>query len=246
MENDEKFTNFIERNESNLDNIFKLEFKDQNYKNNLKFISWRDSMIRKFGRNAKLFKCILDNILFYTTNKDCKNYPFYKSTCPCCNQEICFFCYRASSDSYGNGTCCLGRKIYCIFFQDGLRLINPVHPEKDYKPKFKNLLKFYFIPGVNLLFFMAQMHIQLFYKLALKNDMPKTKGDYLLNYEDRYHKNYLTLQIFVVIDAAFSLILTISYLILNLLFILLLTIISLPFKLYPMKYYMGIAYGTLG
>ena len=76
--------------------------------------------------------------------------------------------------------------------------------------------------------------------------MPKTKGDYLLNYEDRYHKNYLTLQIFVVIDAAFSLILTISYLILNLLFILLLTIISLPFKLYPMKYYMGIAYGTLG
>ena len=28
-------------------------------------------------------------------------------------------------DHYGNGMCCLSNKIYCFFFQDGFRFINP-------------------------------------------------------------------------------------------------------------------------
>ena len=200
----------------------------------------------EYGDNARLFKCVTDNILFYTSDEDCKNYPLFKSTCPCCKGDVCYYCHRRSKDSYGNGTCCLNRKVYCFFFQDGLRLINPIGVENDYKPKFENLLTYFFIPGWNLLWFMAEMHIALFYKLSLKNYHPKKSTIYLPNYEDRYNKIYLTLQILVVIDIAFSIILTVSYILLNLYFIITLTIISLPFKLYPMKYYMGIAYGARG
>ena len=127
---------------------------------------------------------------------------------------------------------------------DGLRLIAPLS-EKDYPPNFDETLKFFLIPGINLLFFMATMHISLFYKLSVKNDKNKKNDNgYLLNYELRYNKCYTTLQILVGIDIAFSIILTLPYVLLNLYFIVIILIISIPFKFYPMKYYMGIAYGT--
>ena len=92
---------------------------------------------------------------------------------------------------------------------------------------------------------MATMHTSLFYKLSLKNDKnQKDDKGYFLNYEDRYKKCYKTLQILVGIDIAFSVILTLSYILLNIYFIIIILIISIPFKFYPMKYFMGIAYGT--
>ena len=220
------------------DNAFKKEYASQNLSKNIEFRNWKNKMIQKYGRNAKLFKCNKDNILFYTSNEDCKSYPFYQSICPCCNNPICYYCHRYGRDSYGNGLCCLSRKFYCFFFQDGLALIN-----QDYDPDYFHKSLFYFlIPGINLLFFMATMHIQLFYKLSLKND--ENYEGYLRNYEDRYNKNYTTLQILVGIDIAFSVVLAFSYVLLNIYFIIIMLIISIPFKLFPMKYYIGIAYGS--
>ena len=242
MENDEKILNFNESNELKFNNTFKLDYLNQNLRRNADFQKWKNSMIEEYGRDAKLFTCNYEKLLFYTSNEDCKNYPFYQSICPSCKRPICYYCHRYGRDSYGNGTCCLRRKIYCFFFQDGLRLINPIGAENDYKPKLKKSLFYFLIPGVNLLFFMAEMHIALFYKLAVKNN---EGSEYLSNYEDHIKRNYIILQITVGIDIAFSVVLTFSYILLNIYFIIFLTIISLPFKLYPMKYYMGIAYGTI-
>ena len=106
---------------------------------------------------------------------------------------------------------CKEESIYCFFFMDGLRLIAPL-TKNDYPPNFEETLKLFLIPGINLLFFMATIHISLFYKLSLKNDKNKKddKG-YLLNYEDRYNKCYTTLKILFGIDIAFSVILTFIY-----------------------------------
>ena len=123
MEN-EKENNLIE---SILpDNAFRTEYAFQNLNRNVEFRNWKNKMIQKYGRNAKLFKCTKDNIYFYTSNEDCKSYPFYQGLCPCCQRPICYYCHRYVEDHYGNGLCCLSRKFYCFFFQDGLRLINPV------------------------------------------------------------------------------------------------------------------------
>ena len=239
MENEEKL------NDVPLpENAFQLEYAGQKLnEDNIVFRRWHDKMIEKFGRKAKLFKCIKDNIYFYASNEDCKSYPFYQSRCPCCNNPICYYCHRYNKDSYGNGLCCLSRKFYCFFFQDGLRLINPIAPDHDYPQDYDQSLTYFLIPGLNLLFFMATMHTELFYKLSLSNDLGH--NGYLRNYEDRYKNNYTTLQILVGIDIAFSLVLTFCYLLLNIYFIIILLIISIPFKFYPMKYYMGIAYGTM-
>ena len=165
--------------------------------------------------------------------------------CPLCKNHICFFCHRSSTDSFGPGTCCLRRRIYCTFFQIGFDLINPIDREHYYGHDFHKALIFYFIPGINLLFFIAEIHVSLFYKLGLKNYKPKKYNKYIRNYELRYNKNYKTLQILVGIDIAFSIAITFSYILLNLYFIIILTIISLPFKLYPMKYYISIAYRNI-
>ena len=244
MENDEKILNFNESNELKFNNTFKLDYLNQNLRRNADFQKWKNSMIEEYGRDAKLFTCKYEKLLFYTSNEDCKNYPFYQSICPSCKRPICYYCHRYGRDSYGNGTCCLRRKLYCFFFQDGLRLINPIDPENDYKPKLRKLLFYFFIPGLNLLLFMAEIHVALFYKLSLKNDEDSGSG-YLSNYEEHFKRNYIILQIIVGIDIAFSVVLTFSFILLNIYFIIFLTIISLPFKLYPMKYYMGIAYGTI-
>ena len=242
MENETNI-NLIENKES--EDIFKLDYYEQNYNTNAEFRRWRNSMMIKFGRNSRLFKCMDDEILFCSTNEDCKNFPFYQSKCPLCKNHICFFCHRSSTDSFGPGTCCLRRRFYCTFFQIGFDLINPIDREHYYGHDFHKALIFYFIPGINLLFFIAEMHVSLFYKLGLKNYKPKKYNKYIKDYELRYKKNYKTLQILVGIDIAFSIALTFSYILLNLYFIIILTIISLPFKLYPMKYYISIAYRNI-
>ena len=219
------------------DNVFKTEYASQNInKNNIEFRNWQNKMIQKYGRDARLFRCIKDNIIFYTSNEDCKSNPFYQSICPCCNKPICYYCHRYRKDRYENGLCCLSRKLYYFFFKDGLRLINPVGEGTD----FDLYLFFFLIPGINLLFFMATMHTHLFYKLSLSNK--KVNNRFLITYYNHLKRNKMIFQILVGIDIAFSVVLTFSYVLLNIYFIIIMLIISIPFKFYPMKYLFGIGY----
>ena len=247
MENDEKNNYMIGNSELNLYNIFRLDYINQNYKHSADFQRWKTSMLNKFGRNAILYKCIADKILFYARNEDYKSYPFCQSICPSCKNPICYHCHRFKEDHYGNGSCCIRRKIYCIFFQDGLRLINPINIENDYPQSFRGALFYFLIPGYNLLFFIATIHIAFFYKLGIKNYELKKNNGYIIDYETKIkkNKNKILLKIIVAFDIGLSFLLTFSLILLNLYFIIFMLIISLPFNLIPMKYYMGIAYGTI-
>ena len=92
MEIDSNY-NLIEKNK-NFENIFKLDYKEQNLNNNLNFIKWKNEMLEKYGRDAKLFKCVKDNLFFYVSNRDTKGDHLHLGKCPQCQRFICFFCTR--------------------------------------------------------------------------------------------------------------------------------------------------------
>ena len=243
MENDEcqRGLNIINENEQHLDNVFKLDYLNQKLNDNVEYKKWLNENIQIYGKNYKLFQCSMDKLLFITSTSDCKSYPFYQSICPKCKNPICYFCSRYGRDSYGGGNCCLRRRIYCKLFEDSLRLINPYNNHQDVI-FFKDCFTVFIIPGINLLYFMKEMHCAFFYKLGIKNDITGYNGD-IHNYEYHIQRNsFNILALFVVINILFALVLSISYIILNTYFIIFILIISLPFKFYPLKYILGIGY----
>ena len=53
-----------DNNSKNTENIFKLDYKGQSLKSSLIFDSWKNKMLLKYGRDAKLFKCKEENLYF--------------------------------------------------------------------------------------------------------------------------------------------------------------------------------------
>ena len=227
-----------ESKEHNSYNQFKLDYNNQQLEGNIKFQKWKNLMIAQYGRNAKLFKCLNDDVLFYSFNKDCKKHPIYKSICPCCHKYICYFCHRYNNDEYAS--CCILRKICSYFLEDGLRFINP---NGHHYSEFTKILKFFLIPGFHLIFLIFQIHIEFFYILATKKARNNNNKNYLLSYGEQMERNYTLFQVFIGFDVASSILLTFVFLLLNIYVIVFLLIISIPFRLYPMKYYMGIFFG---
>ena len=124
MENDEIFSTFDELilNDDN-PNTFSLQYPDQKLKNNPSYEKWRQLMLKKYGNDAKEFKCIKDNILFYTSKNDYEEYPYYKSICPKCEEDICYFCSKViiDLDIYN---CCFKRAMKCLLYKDGFIYIS--------------------------------------------------------------------------------------------------------------------------
>ena len=54
-----------EENIENIESIFKIEYPNKKLDNNKEYIEWKKSMVKKYGNNAKEFKCLKDNILYY-------------------------------------------------------------------------------------------------------------------------------------------------------------------------------------
>ena len=169
MENDEykRGLNIIEENTLNLENAIKLDYDNQKLDGNAEFEKWKNLNIKKYGQNYRLFKCLLDKLVFITTKEDCKSFPFYQSKCPKCQKPICYFCNRYAHDSFGNGTCCIRRRICCMILQEGFRYIKPY--KEIYIGDFKDSLKKFIIPVFNFLYFTAEIQCAFFYKLTTKN-----------------------------------------------------------------------------
>ena len=72
-----------------------------------------------------------------------------------------------------------------MFFQDGFKFINPIGRDKDYpfKSKYPEAFKYFIIPIYSLLWFIAELHVALFYKIRLKKDKVSEDG-YANYYED--------------------------------------------------------------
>ena len=220
---------------SKSENAFKIEYIGQTLKINAKFRDWKNKMLIKYGNNAKLFHCKYDNIYFYTTNNDCKSIPYYKSKCPICGRSICYYCSRYTIDNYDRGRCCIKRRIYCIFFQDGFSVIDLPFSSKDGELYF--LLIIFIIPILSFILIIGYFSIVFYYKLKIKNT--KDYHGHLNTYDESFKNDYLFITV-TIINVLFAIVLSIPFSIIDIYFKLLILLISLPFKMYPLKYYFGI------
>ena len=233
MENDDKEKKLYNFSE-NKDNIFTSEYKGQSIKNNINYKNWENSMLEKYGKDAKLFHCQEDDILYYVSNKECMEYPYYCTRCPKCNYFICYYCETMTNhDKAEFGKCCLKRRLYYSFHQDSQEYINPIGPFAKYAGRFSPF--FFLIPFVNLVYIIACISALLFYKLNLKYKDDNYEYEYRL--KDKYACTFI---VFFVLNGLFAIILSIPYIIINIYFLLFLWLISLPFKLIPIKYLGGI------
>ena len=220
---------------SSLD-VFILDYGDQYFRNNIEFQKFEISMKKKYGNNAKLFKCKKDKILFYDNSP---NFPFYESKCPKCKKSICYFC--SSINSISQEKCCLTKRIYYMFKVDGFLFFDK-YPNQYHKKNinFNDSLIFCVVPFVNLLYFIGCLHAILFYRLKCKNQDPNYDYlDYDLRLSNSDRNIFFQRSIFL-LDAFCSLLLSIPLIILNIYFTIIIIIISIPFKFYPMKYLFGI------
>jgi len=230
---------YLEGKYKSIENYFICEYANQELNdNNLQFLNWKNSMKKKYGKNAKLFRCLKDKIYFYTTNDECKKYPIYQSQCPKCFCDICYYCSVDSEDSFGeNGTCCLKRKIKCMLYQDCYRYINPIHEEENLLPLKKAFISF-IIPVISLLTLITQTQGIYYYKLKYKKE--KNLWQYGEYYEHLKLYDYI---VYINIGIAFSLIIPLFFI--HIYFILFLLLISIPFKFIPVKYFLGMHYATV-
>ena len=224
MENDSYINeNFI----NNTVNKYEMEFFGQSLKKNESFIKWQNEMKKIFGNDAKLFNCKKDKIYYYANSNDCKKFSFAKK-CPICDSSICYFCSKYIY--VGNSKCCLYRRIYCLFFKDAFVIID----NKDHN--FYAISKFSMIPLFSVFYFIGMVSACLFYKLQ-SNDECNT--GYLLTYEEHLKKNMNIFKVVVEINVLFAIMLSIPLFLYDIYFKILLIIISIFSKNYPMKYYFG-------
>ena len=232
MENDEnKNDNIIETNILN-NNIFKLDYLNQKFESNTKYIKWNQLMLKEYGNNIKLFKCKIDNILFYITYNECLEKPPFSGKCPLCNNYICLFCsYSFKQDNSGWRHCCRKRGIYKAIFYFGFISIKNLQPY-SYKETI-NLLRF--IPGINSLVLFMKIIDILFLDVAIEES--KNHGDNFIIPRQRLERNSINFAIVISLAIAFSFSLSIIYFFYNTIFLFFLIIISIPFKFYPIQYY---------
>ena len=231
MENESK----LNQNIINKENKFEIEYFGQNLNKNESFIQWQTEMKKIYGRDAKLFKCKKDKIFYYGSSNDCKKIPFYKIKCPICKNTNCYFCSNHINDELDHGKCCLIRRIYCLFFQDGYEFINKVYNENDFD-SFYYRYKIMLTPFISLMIFIFFVSNCFFYKLKASN-IESNSGE-MIRYQDHLKENNAS--IIIIINLAFAVVLSIPFFIYSLYFKAFLFIISIFSNNYPMKYYIGL------
>ena len=241
-ENYQKEIIIIENNDFESKNVFKFDYISQKLDNSIEYQNWKQAMQKKYGRNAKQFKCLIDNILFYTSYTECRSYPSYKAECPICKKYICFFCSNSivNENEKDNVICCLRRRIFKLFFYDGLRYIKKININDIDKQHIlnNNTYIIFFIPFLNLGFFIIRIFDFLYFSLASKASKRNNVDKLESNIEHLEKKSYHIY--FIVISNLISLFFCISYFIYSIYFMFFILIISVPFKFLPFKYYSGI------
>jgi hypothetical protein len=234
MENENE-VEFINKN--NNFEIFRPDYENQNIKNNQNFINWENSIFKKYGNDAKLFKCTKDNIYFYTSNKDCIDYPYYVCHCPECNYYVCYYCSARTEPRYsGFGQCCIRRRLYYLFYEDGLEYIKPDKRWNFDKPtEFNGFpLVMFLLPFINMVYTIGAISALLFYKMEFYD------GNDFNCYENRIKNNVTTFLTFFIVNALFAVVLSIPFFFYNIFVLIILWLISIPFKLIPVKFVAGV------
>jgi len=220
METDYQYNIYKDNIYQNYNNIFHLDYKGQLLKSHIKYENWKNKMFEIYGDDAKLYKCIYDNIYFYGSNKEFYEFPFCKSRCTLCYKKICYFCSRNTEDNKDFGNCCIKRKFYYIILHD----INNDNFEKD----FYFYLLIFFVPMITLFLFIGVISENFYYFLI--------KFDNNICY---YEANDFTSKI-IILNGGISLILSIVFLVHDIYLKIIFLFISLFYKFSPLKYYLQI------
>ena len=194
-------------------------------------------MLKIYGNDAKLFKCLVDKIYFYTSYNEYRYSYFCRGICPLCKKPICYYCSRFYfEDLYEYGSCCLTRKIKYIFLKDTVIYTN--QNDERINLLYKKYFFIFFIPIISFLYFIARIETSFFYKLAMKKEIDKN-GNLCVYIDHLEQKNKV-----ITINIIFSIILVIPFFLINIYFILLSLLISAPFRLKPLKFIIGLIFGT--
>lgn len=161
----------------NENDIFNLDYENQQIENNISFIKWKNLMNNKYKGTKNLYKCPCKKHYFYAEIID------YSILCPSCNEKICPFCYNPIENSWF-AKCCSKRKLYSMHYQ-GLIFSNPEENKNRFYDYEKEIV-YFLLPGISLLFLIAIFFNAFFYKIVRKNC---NKKDYDLTYESLLRKN---------------------------------------------------------
>ena len=224
MEN-EFDTQLNNKDNEDVENIFHIDYEGQSLENSSKFKSWKNKMLEKYGRKSKFYKCPYDKVYFYglkenNTFKDLELYNSYQLKCPLCQHSICCFCYK---DAY---QCCIRNRICFVFLYIGFYIINKEND--DYS--------FYLI-----LFFFPMCTLFLLIGIISK---------YFFHYLEKGNGNFYSNDdpigwVKISINGLMALMLSFIFAIHDIYFKIFLLLISIFFKKYPIKYYLGIIKGGL-
>ena len=208
-------------------NEYPFDYKGQKLSNNDNYIKWENEMLKEYGRDAKLFKCFEDKILFYVSNKDTKDDHLHLGKCPRCKKFICFFCSRKGNID-DNAYCCISRKIRYILFNQEL---DPYFDCVENSSTFMPIISFMLIIGIFSRGFYYRLYIsdRLYEKKKKENNLND-----LMTYENNISKKMLVP--IVALNGIFAFFLSISYAILNIEFIIIFAISNVIFILRPLKY----------
>ena len=131
MENDLKSPNY--ENLIDMNEYFKLDFAEQSIKGNRKFEEFKKQRLKELGKDAKLFHCKNDNVLFFVSKFECTTtLPYYYKQCPLCENYVCYFCER-NSNAPERRNCCIKLYLYYFIFKgfspndENIKLIEEDH-----------------------------------------------------------------------------------------------------------------------
>ena len=226
MENDKNDLN----NTENLltGDVYKIEHSNQNVDNNIKYQKWKKDMLNKYGNNLILVNCNKDNVIFCAKREKKKSYKF---KCPICDNFICSFCLKSFNSDFHD--CCIRGRFKTILHD------TPECAEGIFVESIEYLL---LIPFISFIYVIGGIFNSLFFRLV-KPLTFKKQSEYSHTYSDhdKYKSRiiYSILFGFKVLFAITNLVSFLQFLILDALLTIIILIISIPFKFYPIKYVFG-------
>ena len=195
------------------DFYFKSSYKGQNYKILQEYKNWKKLMIEKYGKNGKEITCPKDNTIIYKIHNDNG-----ETICPTCKLVIynCIFCNKISKNKTNN--CC--SKAYIKFADEEIYnfLFTDLKTDENILDDYILLIVCSFIPFISPFPLLCKIINSL-----------------IIDLDDEF-----TPSIFYSLLTPFALIMSAIYGILYYVIFISFFILSIPFKLYPLKIYFGI------
>ena len=194
------------------DYYFKISYKTQNYKVSQEYQNWKKLMIEKYN-NGKEIICPKDDTIIYKIHND-KD----EIICPTCNSDIfnCIFCNKTVD--YKTSNCCMKAFFQFHNFTIYKYLFTNFEVYNDTKNDFIRFIFICFIPFISLFYFIFSIEYFLFSGKDVQD-------------EKECNDNILIIFIFLM---------TIIYGVFFYFMFIIFFILSIPFKLYPIKILFGI------